>query len=206
VAKADLINEISVLSRLRHPNVRGRNFVGKFVISLFLCARRAHDSDLILPLHTAGHVFGGLHYWSSSYYLKRVYVGWQSRGVFLLRAPCPLEGLLTRKPLDALAPSFYIDPFLDPPLAPAATLRTAASNPPPKNNRAGPQDYLIGKRKDRGGKPWQPPPKLVLQWSVELARCAFARRDAPPRPLSADCATRGRGTAIPGANQGNAVH
>jgi hypothetical protein len=33
------------------------------------------------------------------------------------------------------------------------------------------QDYLIGKRKDRGGKPWQPPPKLVLQWSVELARC-----------------------------------
>jgi len=32
------------------------------------------------------------------------------------------------------------------------------------------EDYLIGKRKDRGGKPWQPPPKLVLQWSVELAR------------------------------------
>jgi serine/threonine protein kinase len=32
------------------------------------------------------------------------------------------------------------------------------------------EDHLLKKRKEKGGKPWQPPPKIAVQWSVELAR------------------------------------
>eukprot|EP00287_Rhodomonas_sp_CCMP768_P018570 CAMPEP_0202820012 /NCGR_PEP_ID=MMETSP1389-20130828/9433_1 /ASSEMBLY_ACC=CAM_ASM_000865 /TAXON_ID=302021 /ORGANISM="Rhodomonas sp., Strain CCMP768" /LENGTH=410 /DNA_ID=CAMNT_0049492623 /DNA_START=154 /DNA_END=1386 /DNA_ORIENTATION=- len=78
VAKADLINEISVLSRLRHPN-----------LIMFLGACTVKEPLIILNEYLSG---GNL------------------------------------------------------------------------------EDYLLDKRKERGGKAWQPPPKLVLQWSMELAR------------------------------------
>ena len=39
------------------------------------------------------------------------------------------------------------------------------------------EDYLISKRKGgRSSKPWQPPPKLVLQWCIELARAVVAEK------------------------------
>jgi hypothetical protein len=60
--------------------------------------------------------------------------------------------------------------FLAPPCSLLSPFLEPLPPPPAPSLRAGAQDYLIGKRKDRGGKPWQPPPKLVLQWSVELAR------------------------------------
>mmetsp|Transcript_6968 Transcript_6968/g.13820 ORF Transcript_6968/g.13820 Transcript_6968/m.13820 type:complete len:419 (+) Transcript_6968:309-1565(+) len=78
VAKADLINEISVLSRLRHPN-----------LIMFLGACTVKEPLIILNEYLSG---GNL------------------------------------------------------------------------------EDFLLNKRKDRGGKPWIPPPKLVMQWSMELAR------------------------------------
>lgn len=79
VAKADLINEISVLSRLRHPN-----------LVMFLGACTVSEPLIIINEHLSG---GNL------------------------------------------------------------------------------EDFLIAKRKGgRNSKPWQPPPKLVLQWCMELSR------------------------------------
>lgn len=79
VAKADLINEISLLSRLRHPN-----------LVMFLGACTVQEPLIIISEYLSG---GNL------------------------------------------------------------------------------EDYLISKRKGgRSSKPWQPPPKLVLQWCIELAR------------------------------------
>mmetsp|Transcript_27326 Transcript_27326/g.42701 ORF Transcript_27326/g.42701 Transcript_27326/m.42701 type:complete len:350 (+) Transcript_27326:524-1573(+) len=78
VARADLINEISVLSRLRHPN-----------LVMFLGACTVKEPLIILNEYLSG---GNL------------------------------------------------------------------------------EDFLLKKRKERGGKAWQPSPKLVMQWSMELAR------------------------------------
>lgn len=88
VAKADLINEISILSRLRHPN-----------LVMFLGACTIGEPMIILNEFMAG---GNL------------------------------------------------------------------------------EDYLLNKKREKGGKPWIPPLKTVLQWSVELARALCFLHNCTP--------------------------
>mmetsp|Transcript_19571 Transcript_19571/g.44775 ORF Transcript_19571/g.44775 Transcript_19571/m.44775 type:complete len:416 (+) Transcript_19571:120-1367(+) len=94
VARADLINEISVLSRLRHPN-----------LVMFLGACTVKEPLIILNEYLSG---GNL------------------------------------------------------------------------------EDYLASKRKERGGKPWQPPPKQVLRWSMELARALCFLHNCNPVVIHRD--------------------
>jgi len=94
IAKADLINEISVLSRLRHPN-----------LVMFLGACTLQEPLIILNEYLSG---GNL------------------------------------------------------------------------------EDYLLGQRKTNSGKPWKPSGKLLMQWSIELARALCFLHNCNPVVIHRD--------------------
>jgi len=48
------------------------------------------------------------------------------------------------------------------------------------------EDFLLKKRKDKGGKPFAPPPKMVLRWSVELARALCFLHNCTPTIIHRD--------------------
>jgi serine/threonine protein kinase len=48
------------------------------------------------------------------------------------------------------------------------------------------EDYLLSQRKLNGGRPWRPPPKLLLQWSIELARALCFLHNCNPVVIHRD--------------------